>query len=664
MIAYSIETGFSAAYDGIEYEFDRVSFDQFGERTISLTNRRLNLPTRFSELEIHQKINSGAMTILTSGLSIKPGTVVNPAVIRLSPYQKKYQDHVYTYCKGLEQRGISKGKRKEIDIAIHEIAAEILDPNPPGSSTVMRWMRLASGNAQNFNLVTEKFIHQNRSSRKASEIIAIANEILDDHYFIRKTHLQKPDDIETSTARVNEELKKRCIEGSISVGTIKKIIAKRPAYERDRIRLGVTEARYKHIHSSGGKRPTRPFEKVEFDHTVLDIKAVDRFTGLDIDRPTITAIKDCYTGYPLSMWVSFEGESIGRVAKAIQYAFVDKSHLKEKYGLKYDWLTTPVVWEKMVLDNAYAHHSKAFHSIARELGCSIEFSAVRSPWEKGAIENFMGRINKGLPLHGRPTKPNEVKSKQSKKLEVARVYFDDLVKYLHQWIADVYPHKIHNRKITSPYIEMEKAIKSFDGLPRIHFTPDSIELRIAISTPVFRTIGAAGFETKGLTYRSRELSDLIQFSSESQKLEIRQDPNDIGEVFICNPFTKEWIVVPEMDQIYSKGKALYQHKIERKAKREALKKNGGLQSDRDARIHESNAQRALVSSGRKPASTKSSSKTNRAKARADGINQDNPNGFAIDGRTLVAEVNSPQKTAHEYIDYKTIGVLNNTLIQP
>jgi hypothetical protein len=157
---------------------------------------------------------------------------------------------------------------------------------------------------------------------------------------------------------------------------------------------------------------------------------------------------------------------------------------------------------------------------------------------------------------------------------------------------------------------------------------------------------------------------LIQFSSQSQKLEIRQDPNDIGEVFICNPFTKEWIVVPEMDQVYSKGKALYQHKIERQAKREALKKNGGLQRDRDARIRESDAQKALVVSGRKPVPPKSSSKTNRAKARADGINQENPNGFAIDGGSLVAEVNSSEKTAHQYIDYKTVGELNNTLIQP
>jgi hypothetical protein len=111
MIAYSIEAGFSATCDGVEYEFDRVSHDQFGGRSISLMNTRLNLPTKFSELEIHQKIDSGSMMVLTSGLHIKPGAVINAPVIRLSPYQKKYQDQVYAYCKGLEQRGISKGKR-------------------------------------------------------------------------------------------------------------------------------------------------------------------------------------------------------------------------------------------------------------------------------------------------------------------------------------------------------------------------------------------------------------------------------------------------------------------------------------------------------------------------------------------------------------------------
>ncbi|MBU3588475.1 Mu transposase C-terminal domain-containing protein [Polynucleobacter sp. 80A-SIGWE] len=657
MMPYSIQSGFSVLYEKTEYAFERISIDRFGEQSISLINRRLNLPTAFSEAEICHKIQSGEMTLLTSGLHIKPGAVVKPTLFKPSSYLCKYENQVHAYCIGMEQRGITKGMRKKISLAIPEIAREILDEDPPKDSTVMRWLRITGGNSKNFKLVTENFIAQKRASRKAPEVIAVANEILDDFYFITKLHTQKPEDIETCTARINAELYKRGIVGTISLSTVKKIISKRPAYERDRIRLGATEAKHKHHHSSGGKWPSRALQRVEVDHTTLDLKVRDRLTGKDIDKPTVTVLKDCYTGYPLSIWISFQGESTARIIKAIQYALEDKSAIKDKYGLEHDWLTTPAIWEKLVMDNALAHHADAMHSLAKDLGCSFEFSTVRSPWEKGAIENFMGRMNQALPLHGRPTKPHEVKSKQSKKLNEAVVYFDDLVQYLHKWMVDLYPHKIVKRKNTSPYMEMEKAIKTYDGLPKIHFTPCSDLLRMAISKPTFHKIGSGGYETKGLTYRSRELSQLVQTIGQDTKFEIRQDINDIGEVFVCNPATNEWIVVPEMDYAISKGKPLYQHEFERKKKREDLIVSGAQQKDWNARIAQSDAARNLVLAGKKPTVPKKSAKSNRAEARARGISQDNPHGTVIDVTNQTTEIKP-----NRFLDPKAIGTFNNVII--
>ncbi len=657
MMPYAIQSGFSVLYEETEYEFERVSVDRFGEQSISLINRRLNLPTTFSEAEICQKIQSEEMKLLTSGLHIKPGVVAKPTLFKSSSYLCKYENQVHAYCIGMEQRGITKGMRKKISWAISEIAKEIHDNDPPKDSTVMRWLRITGGNSKNYKLVTENFIAQKRASRKAPEVITVANEILDNYYFISKLHAQKPEDIETCTARINAELANRGVMGTISMSTIKKIIAKRPAYERDRKRLGATEAKHKHHHSSGGKWPTRPLQRVEVDHTVLDIKVRDRLTGKDIDRPTATVVKDCYTGYPLSIWISFQGESIARIIKAIQYALEDKSNIKEKYGLEHDWLTTPAIWEKLVMDNAFAHHAEALHSLARDLGCSFEFSTVRSPWEKGAIENFMGRMNQALPLHGRPTKPHEVKSKQSKKLNEAVVYFDDLVKYLHQWLVDLYPHKIVKRKSTSPYMEMEKAIKSYDGLPKIHFTPCSDLLRMAISKSTFHKIGSGGYETNGLTYRSRELSHLVQTIGQATKFEIRQDINDIGEIFVCNPATNEWIVVPEMNYDLSKRKPLYQHKLEQKKKRKDLITSGAKQKDWRARIEQSDAARNLVLAGKKPINPKKSAKSNRAEARARGISQDNPHGTVIDITNQTTEIKP-----NRLLDPKAVGIFNNVII--
>ena len=654
MIGYSIQNGFSASYGGVEFSFERMSAPGPQERTVSLINRAENRPVEFLEHEICQKIDHGEMKVLTSGLMTKPGQVENVHVQK-SPYQLHYEAQVYAYCKGLEQRGISKGMRKQIEAAIRQIAQEIVDDKPPSTSTAMRWMREAGGNPANYKNVTQSFLLQKRASKKPLAILEIAKEILDDYYFIPKTGIQKPDDIETCTARINLEFERRGIDESMSMSAVKRMIYRVPAYERDRIRLGTAEAKYKHRHSSGGRWPTRAFETVELDHTVLDLNVVDRLTGKQMARPTITVLKDRYTGYILSMWIGYEGESIGRIVRAISGALEDKRHLKDEYGLSHEWLTTPIIWEKLVLDNALSHHSEILHSMAKNLGFSIEFSAVRSPWEKGSVENLMLQFTRALPHHGRPTKPAEVKSKQSKKLEKARVYFDDLVQYLHQFVVDIYPHKLNKRTNTSPYIEMEKALREHGSLPKIHFTPLSDELRILTSRSFDRACKHGGIELNGLTYRSRELSELVHSIGPKQKLRICQDVNDIGEVFVLHPKTNQWISVPEKNYSQAKGKPLYKHKLERKKINQDLLTNGIKQKDWNARIEQSDAVTQLVANGVRP------EKISGKEARASNIHGGNPNG---DRGLIDVEVKEiTQNTIGRDFMPETVGTSNNKLIE-
>ena len=157
MIGYSIQNGFSASYGGVEFSFERMSAPGPQERTVSLINRAENRPVEFLEHEICQKIDHGEMKVLTSGLMTKPGQVENVHVQK-SPYQLHYEAQVYAYCKGLEQRGISKGMRKQIEAAIRQIAQEIVDDKPPSTSTAMRWMREAGGNPANYKNVTQSFL--------------------------------------------------------------------------------------------------------------------------------------------------------------------------------------------------------------------------------------------------------------------------------------------------------------------------------------------------------------------------------------------------------------------------------------------------------------------------------------------------------------------------
>ena len=293
--------------------------------------------------------------------------------------------------------------------------------------------------------------------------------------------------------------------------------------------------------------------------------------------------------------------------------------------------------------------------MAKNLGFSIEFSAVRSPWEKGSVENLMLQFSRALPHHGRPTKPTEVKSKQSKKLEKARVYFDDLVQYLHQFVVDIYPQKLNKRTNTSPYIEMEKALREHGSLPKIHFTPLSDELRILTSLSFERACKHGGIELNGLTYRSRELSELVHSIGPKQKLRICQDVNDIGEVFVLHPKTNQWISVPEKDYVQSKGKPLYKHKLECKKIKQDMIANGLRQKDWNARIEQSDAVSQLVANGLRP------EKISGKEARASNIHGSNPNGdrelVDVEAKEVI------QKSIGRDFLPESVGTSNNKLIE-
>jgi len=55
-----------------------------------------------------------------------------------------------------------------------------------------------------------------------------------------------------------------------------------------------------------GPRATRPLERVELDHTVLDLIVVDEEDRLPIGRPTVTLALDVYSGLPAGVHVGFE----------------------------------------------------------------------------------------------------------------------------------------------------------------------------------------------------------------------------------------------------------------------------------------------------------------------------------------------------------------------
>src|SRR5205085_8421023 len=89
---------------------------------------------------------------------------------------------------------------------------------------------------------------------------------------------------------------------------------------------------------SSAPLPTRILERVEIDHTVLDLFLVDEEDRLPIGRPTLTFALDVYSRYPVGCYVGFENPSYRAVQNCLFHAILPKQDTRELYGTKNEWL--------------------------------------------------------------------------------------------------------------------------------------------------------------------------------------------------------------------------------------------------------------------------------------------------------------------------------------
>jgi putative transposase len=78
-----------------------------------------------------------------------------------------------------------------------------------------------------------------------------------------------------------------------------------------------------------GPRPTRILERVEIDHTTLDLFVVDETDGLPVGRPHITACIDKYSGLVPGWHIGFNQGGYESIMLCLQHAILPKPDYRE-----------------------------------------------------------------------------------------------------------------------------------------------------------------------------------------------------------------------------------------------------------------------------------------------------------------------------------------------
>lgn len=174
-------------------------------------------------------------------------------------------------------------------------------------------------------------------------------------------------------------------------------------------RIGSKKAKYIYDAMPGHVDVSRPLQRVEIDHTPLDVMSISDDPYCDyVGRPWLTVAIDVYTRCVLGFLIGFEPPSILAVALCLTDAVRIKSPIAD-YGVPLDWQMHGIPKE-IVVDNGRDFVSVAFQRGCDEHGIVLTYRPIGSPHYGGAIERLIGTMVGRCHLLPGTTK-NSIKAK-------------------------------------------------------------------------------------------------------------------------------------------------------------------------------------------------------------------------------------------------------------
>jgi len=318
-----------------------------------------------------------------------------------------------------------------------------------------------------------------------------------------------------------------------------------------------------------GPRHVRPLERVEIDHTPLDLIVVDEEDRLPIGRPTVTLALDVYSGFPMGVHVGFEPAGYAAAMRCLLHGVLPKEDARARYGTTHPW---PVYGlpETLVVDHAPHFVGGDLRDACGQLGIHLDPTPVRRPWFKGAIERQFRTHNTGL-VHGLPgtTFSSVLQRGDYDPARQACVSLARFREILHVYLLDVYAQDWHAGVGGVPAQRWAEAVAA-GWAPALHHDAD--EVRILLGRRAMRTIQRAGIDHLCVRYQSAELDDLRRALPSGGPVALKYDPEDLGTLYVRDP-TRErgWLSVPAIDQEYAGGLSLWKHRIIRGYVRDTMR---------------------------------------------------------------------------------------------
>jgi putative transposase len=489
----------------------------------------------------------------------------------------------YFYIREIKEQKLTKLTKDALLPVIRKISVQLRDPAPPSWKTLGRWFKryLASGENMR-SLIPAYKLRGNRNrkfsggdSEKSDATLKIIEKVIAERYLTR--HRLTVDAIyHTVYARIASENHFRERTDQLSFphkSSIYSIINKLDQYEVLKARFGKQIADQKYAATKQGPRPTRPLERIEMDHTKLDMLVVDLEMRLPVGRPWITVALDKYSRMILGIHIGFDPPGYLSVMQCLRHAINPKTYIKDRYpDIKNTWNAYGIP-ELIVVDNGPEFHSNHLEDACLQLGINVHYAPPKRGQYKGAVERFFRTQNQKL-LHGQPgtTFSNIMDRADYDPKENAVISTEAFEKLTHIFIADVYHQTLHRELQNTPAQVWKAAIEEYPpALPA-----RSADLNVLLGCIEARTISHVGIELHNLRYNDERLAYLRRSLKAGEKVQVKYDPSDLSLIHVADKDKGEYIPVPASNQSYTQNLTLWQHKLIRRYARMIGKDNTNM----------------------------------------------------------------------------------------
>ncbi|MBV7297276.1 Mu transposase C-terminal domain-containing protein [Enterovibrio paralichthyis] len=438
----------------------------------------------------------------------------------------------------------------------------------PSPRTVLRWReRYERSDGDLKSLIVRNHAKGNRKPKVVGDEyyfdLAVQSWLEAERPKISKAYERYSDSIDVA----NENI----VAGKIpcvSYKTFSRRLKQLPPYAVALQRHGKYFADLWYRHNAKHKPPTRVLERVEIDHTQLDLMLLHDEYLVPIGRPCLTMLIDVFSGCIIGFHLGFHAPGYATVAKALLNAMKPKDYVKDlPIELNNQWLCEGKI-ERLVMDNGAEFWSKSIDDACKELNIAVQYNPVKKPWLKPFIERSFGILNQTLldTIPGK-TFSNVLEKGDYDAANKAVMKFSTFVEELHRWIIDVHNAKADSRNNRLPNLYWRQSVKTLPP-PRLP-VKDSKQLSIIMGLLDKRKLTEKGLQYEDLFYRSQALADYrarFPQTKESAMKTIKVDPDDMSRIFVFLEELDGYIEVPCDDPVgYTKHLSLHEHLIIKRA---------------------------------------------------------------------------------------------------